>query len=181
MRARGAPDAAAELLELALDLGGGDELRVLAAEHLFDAGELRRAQALLEQAIAGLGPGEPRAQALFRLGEIRYHDDSFGEARELLVRAQREAGDDERLHVLIELRLAFTLFNLGLPSAAARIGRVGARPRRALGHRDLLAQSLACSVIVDFGLGGGSTTGGCGVPSRSATLTRPWARSSSPR
>ena len=57
VRARGAPDAAAELLELALGLGGDEELRVRAAEHHYDAGDPRRAQALLEQAIEALRPG----------------------------------------------------------------------------------------------------------------------------
>ena len=43
VRGRGAPAAAAELLELALGLGGGSELRVRAAEHHLDACDAARA------------------------------------------------------------------------------------------------------------------------------------------
>ena len=153
VRARGAPDAAAELLELALGLGGDEALRVRAAEHHYDAGDPRRAQALLEQAIEALPPGEARAEALFRLGEIRYHDDSFREARELLERAQSHAGDNERLHVMIELRLTFTLFNLGSPSAAAGPARSALARAEQVGDRALLAQALASTVMVGFCLG----------------------------
>jgi DNA-binding CsgD family transcriptional regulator len=153
VRARGAPDAAAELLELALGLGGGEELRVRAAEHHYDAGDPRRAQALLDQAIEGLPPGEARAEALFRLAEIRYHDDSFREARELLERAQSEARGNERLHVMIELRLTFTLFSLGLTPAAAGSARSALARAEQLHDRALLAQALATTVMIDFCLG----------------------------
>ena len=157
VRARGAPDAAAELLELALGLGGDEELRVRAAEHHYDAGDPRRAQALLEQAIEALQPGEARAEALFRLGEIRYHDDSFREARELLERAQSEAGDNERLHVMIELRLTFTLFNLGLPSAAAGPARSALARAEQLGDR-------------------GAAGAGARLRGHGRLLPRPWTR-----
>ena len=153
VRARGAPDAAAELLELALGLGGDEELRVRAAEHHSDAGDPRRAQALLEQAIEALPPGGTRAEASFRLAEIRYHDDSFREARQLLERAQSHAGDNERLHVMIELRLTFTLFNLGLPVAAAGPARSALARAEQLGEPALLAQALASTVMVGFCLG----------------------------
>jgi DNA-binding CsgD family transcriptional regulator len=155
VRARGAPDAAAELLELALELGGGEGLRVRAAEHHSDAGDPRRAQAMLEPAIAALQPGAARAEALFRLAEIRYHDDSVPEARELLEQAQSEAGEDERLRVLIELRLTFTLLNLGLASASAGPARSALARAEQLGDPPLLAQALASIVMVDFcrGLG----------------------------
>jgi AAA ATPase domain len=155
VRARGAPDAAAELLEHALALGGGDKLRVRAAEHHYDAGDSRRSQELLERAIAALEFGGLRAEALFRLAEIRYHHDSFVEAKELLERAQAEAGADERLHLMVELRLAFTLFNLGLPAAAAQPARSGLARAETLGDRALLAQALGCTAVVGFSLGRG--------------------------
>src|SRR4029077_2478624 len=56
--ARGAPAAAAELLELAIALGGDiPERRVRLAGHCFDGGYPGRARALLEQAIARMQPG----------------------------------------------------------------------------------------------------------------------------
>ena len=120
VRRRGAPDAAAELLELALGLGGPPELCVRAAEHHFDAGDTRRAQKLLEEAIPALPGGTPKAEALLLLGEIRYKGDCFPEARVLLEQAQVEAGGNERLLAMIEFRLAFMLYSLGLMPAAER-------------------------------------------------------------
>ena len=153
VRSRGAPDAAAELLELALGLGGGQELRLRAAEHHFDAGDPRRAQALLEEAIRALPAGEARAQALLLLAEVRYKDDSFPEARTLLEQAQTETGANERLRVMVDLRLAFTLFNLGLVPAAAGPAASALALAEQLDELALLAQALAVSVMVDFNLG----------------------------
>jgi DNA-binding CsgD family transcriptional regulator len=155
VRARGAPDAAAELLELALGLGGGPELRVRAAEHHFDAGDAHRAQALLEEAIPLLADGSPRAQALLMLGEFRYKDDSFPEAHELLERARAEAEGDERLLSMIELRQAYTHYNLARPQEAATTARSALRRARQLDDQGLIAQALALTVIADFALGRG--------------------------
>lgn len=153
VRVRGAPDAAAELLELALELGGDPELRVRAAEHHFDAGDTQRAQAPLEEAIAALPAGASRAEALLLLGETRYHDDSFPEARPLLEQARAEAGEDDRLLVMIGLRLAFTLYNLGLTADAGAVARSALTRAERYGDQPLLAQALAVSTIVDFSLG----------------------------
>jgi hypothetical protein len=74
-RARGAPDAAAEL-ELARKLtppeeGAGLPRRsVAAAEYHFDAGDATRATALLEESIAMARPGRDRARIHFRLASI---------------------------------------------------------------------------------------------------------------
>src|SRR4051794_3757177 len=156
VRARGAPDAAADLLELALSLGGDEELRVRAAEHHSDAGNPREARALLEQAIDALPFGDARADALFRLAELRYHEDSFGAARDLLVRARQEAGADERLQLMIELRLAFTSFNGGFPvSGALAPARSALARAERLSDPGLLAQALASAVMVEFCLGRG--------------------------
>jgi DNA-binding CsgD family transcriptional regulator len=153
VRTRGAPDSAAELLELALDLGGAPALVVRAAEHRFDAGDTRGAVRMLEEAIASLPAGVPRAEALMLLGEIRYKDDSFPDARVLLDRARQEAGGDARLTLMSELRLAFTLYNLGEMQRASELGHAALERAERLGDDGLLAQALAVSVIVDFSLG----------------------------
>ncbi len=63
-RSRGAPAAAAELLDLAIGLGGGTpERRILSAAHHFDAGEPARARVLLQDTIERLEPGPRRAEA----------------------------------------------------------------------------------------------------------------------
>ena len=57
-RSRGAPAAAAELLDLAIGLGGGTpERRILSAAHHFDAGEPAQARTLLQDTIGRLEPG----------------------------------------------------------------------------------------------------------------------------
>ena len=155
VRDRGAPDAAAELLELAVGLGGDRALVVRAAEHRFDAGDTRGAVRMLEDAIASLPAGLPRAEALLLLGEIRYKDDSFPAAHLLLEQARAEAGDDERLVLMGELRSAYTLYNLGRLEEAGGLGATALARAERLGEDALLAQALAVSVIVDFALGRG--------------------------
>ena len=153
VRLRGAPGAAAELLELALELGGEAPLMVRAAEHHFDAGDLGRAQELLARAIPRLPKGNPRADALRLLAEIRYHDDSYPEARALLEKARGEGGLDERLGVMIDLRLAFVLCNLGHVVAAEAPAWSALAGAEALGDEALSAEALALSATIDFALG----------------------------
>ena len=155
VRARGAPETAAELLELALELGGGDELRVRAAEHHLDAGDPSRARATLEEAVRALPAGPERARALLLLGEVRYKSDSFPASRAVLEDARDEIGDREPDRVMLELRLAYVLFNLGLRPPAAELTCAALAHARALDDPALLAQALAVSVMLDFNLGRG--------------------------
>jgi DNA-binding CsgD family transcriptional regulator len=155
VRARGAPDAAAELLVLALDLGGGPELGVRAAEHLSDAGDPLRAQALLKDVLQGLPGGQARAEALLLLGELRYHDDSWAEAQTLLEQARDEPGADDRVRVMIDLRRGFLLFNLGRFEEASTAATSALAGAKRLGDPNLLGQALASTVICDFGRGVG--------------------------
>jgi hypothetical protein len=97
-RTRGAPAAAAELLELAIDLGGATpERRLQAAEHHFDAGDTDRARRDLENLARGLPAGPLRARTTGLLGFVRLHDDSFVEAATMLGESLAEVGDDLRL------------------------------------------------------------------------------------
>ena len=84
-RARGAPAAAAELVDLAIGLGGDTpQRRILAAGLHFRAGDVGRARGILETLIAALSPGILRAVALNLLAGTRIYDDSFIEAATLL-------------------------------------------------------------------------------------------------
>jgi DNA-binding CsgD family transcriptional regulator len=84
-RARGAPAAAAELVDLAIGLGGDTpQRRILAAGLHFRAGDIGRARSILEPAIAALPHGIMRAIALNLLAGTRIYDDSFIEAADLL-------------------------------------------------------------------------------------------------
>lgn len=155
VRARGAPSSAADLLELALERGADPSLGVRAAEHRFDAGDPGSARELLERAIEALPPGADRARALMVLGEVRYKDDSFSAAREVLLQAHEETGADDALRVQIDLRLMFTLFNLAAPEEATPFSHSALQRAEGLGDDALLAQGLALTTISGFceGLG----------------------------
>lgn len=93
-RTRGAQAAAAELLELAIGLGGDKPWRRLrAAGDHFQAGDTLRARALLEDVVEVLRPGMLRAIALNLLGAICLFDNRYAEATKLLSRAVDEASD----------------------------------------------------------------------------------------
>jgi len=83
-RARGAPDAAAELWEQARQLSPADARQqarqrgIEAAERHFEAGDGERARALLEEIVAESPPGRDRAHALARLGWVRAHQTASG-------------------------------------------------------------------------------------------------------
>jgi DNA-binding CsgD family transcriptional regulator len=148
-RNRGAPAAAAELVDLAIGLGGRTPQRLIqAAAHHFTAGDPRRARALLDEAIGQLQPGATRAEAASLLGYVRLLDDSFPEAAQLLESALDEAADDPGVLVPILVTLSFALFNAGrLDAASQRVDEAVARAE-ASGRADLVSQALSMRAMV---------------------------------
>ncbi len=114
-RARGAPASAAELWEQARRLTPNDEghdaLRrgVEAAERRFDAGEIDRARALLEEVVADATPGPERSQALTRLAWVSAHTEGFHAAEEIFRAALAEHAGDAARRIEIEEGLAWCL------------------------------------------------------------------------
>lgn len=154
--ARGAPAAAAELLNLAIGLGGDThERRILLANHTFDAGDPGRARALLEQAIADLEPGPLRAQARHALAFVRFMDDGYLEGCQLLQRALDEDAPDGPLRVAILTALAYALYMTGQPEAAWRLGEEAVAHAEPLGDSPLLSQALGVRATLQFFGGGG--------------------------
>lgn len=102
-RARGAPDAAAELAQLSRRLTPssmpGPALRraMDAADCCFEAGDTIRARSLLEEVVSELPPGRERAEALLRLACVRHYVEERYEAVALLTQALDEAGDAPEL------------------------------------------------------------------------------------
>ena len=93
-RERGAPAAAAELLELAIGLGGDKPLRVIrAAGDHFQAGDAARARVLIDGVLDEVRPGWLRAIALNLLGAAHIYDNEFLRATELLNQAVEEAAE----------------------------------------------------------------------------------------
>jgi len=153
-RIRGAPAAAAELLDLAIKLGGDTpERNILSAGHHFEAGDPARARSLLEATIGGIGAGVLRAQALGLLAVVRLYDDSFVEAAELLEHAIAEADDNPASRVQMLVMLAFAQLNGGRAEQAMESAEDAVAEASRLDSHDLLSQALSMRVMMRF-LGG---------------------------
>ena len=116
--ARGAPAAAADLLERAVRLTSRErtadlERRTMEAAYwVFQSGDSHRAREMLEELIGAMGPGPTRARALIRLAVVRGYDDDLRAAEELLNQAIEEAGDDEEVLAAAHNQLCGMLFRL---------------------------------------------------------------------
>jgi DNA-binding CsgD family transcriptional regulator len=153
---RGAPDAAAEMCELARRLTPVDDAErargraVRAAWCHFAAGDLPLARTQLGEVVATSPPGPARAEVLRLLGELRYHHD-FVEAVELLQQALAEVGDDDRLRAAIEIDLAFAIITTsGDTVAAGARAEAGVACAERCHDPGLLAAALAVAALVDF-------------------------------
>lgn len=160
-RARGAPDSAAEFAEWARAWTPAERTleiqrrTIRAAEYHFHAGELRRARAMLEELLTQAAGGPERADALRLLGEIHYHEDSFGEAVRVLTQALHCVGDNRELRLAIEVSLTFATVSggdfAGASDHAARalaLAELDAEPASA-------AEALAVAAMADFLVGRG--------------------------
>jgi ATP/maltotriose-dependent transcriptional regulator MalT len=155
-RVRGAPAAAAELIELAIGLGGDTpERRIMSATHHMDAGDPGRAKSVLETTIKGLGPGALRATALCLLAVVHIFDDSFLEAVHLLEHGLGETGADLELRVQMLITLSFARFNAGRLAAAIESVEDAVAEGERLGQPHLLSQALSMRVILRFLRGDG--------------------------
>jgi DNA-binding CsgD family transcriptional regulator len=153
---RGAPAAAAELLELAIGLGGNTpQRRISLATHYFDAADPDRAGSLLEETIVRMGPGVVRAQALSTLAHVRLHDDGHREAARLLQEALAEPGVDLALRIRMLTTLAYAHFNTGQPDVAMRASEEAVVAADRLGNPGLISQARAVRVILGFLRGDG--------------------------
>lgn len=153
---RGAPAAAAELLDLAAGLGGDTpERRIRQAGHLFSAGDAERARTLLIRTVAEQSPGSIRAQALSLLGAIEILDRSHSGAAHYLERGLDAAADDLALRVQILVPMSFALYNTGDLPAAARRSAEAVACAAELGRPGLSSQALSMHSMVQFWLGGG--------------------------
>ncbi|MGE2716838.1 helix-turn-helix transcriptional regulator [Mycolicibacterium litorale] len=155
-RIRGAPAAAAELLDMARARGGDTPERTLrAAACHFGAGDTVRARELLEHSISGMDPGELRARALHLLGLVRLWDNSSAEAVPLLERAIDEPGvsPDRRVQMLV--MLAFIDFNAGHADRALQRAEEAVAQASGLGRADLSSQARPMRAMLRFLIGDG--------------------------
>jgi DNA-binding CsgD family transcriptional regulator len=150
-RSRGAPAAAAELLDLALRLGGDTpQRRMRSAAYHFDAGDSKRATTLLRETIERLTPGMLRAEALSQLAVMRLFDNSSPEAADLLQQALAETEDNLTLRVQALLPLSYALGETGNLGAAVEAIEDAVVHAEQLGQPDLLSQALGVRVMLHF-------------------------------
>jgi DNA-binding CsgD family transcriptional regulator len=150
-RGRGAPAAAAELLKLAIDLGGATEDRLIRlAQCLFDAGDPGLAREALEKAIAVLPPGPRRADALQQLAMVRLYDDSFLDAAELCRQAVADCADESVFLVAAMTTLAFAELNTGQPDVALATAERAVAVAERVDLPDALGRALGMRAIMRF-------------------------------
>ncbi|SEA76006.1 ATP-, maltotriose-and DNA-dependent transcriptional regulator MalT [Mycobacterium sp. 283mftsu] len=153
---RGAPAAAAELLDLAAGLGGDTpERRIRQANHHYNAGDADRARALLNRTVGEDLPGPVRAQAFSLLGAIEIVDRSHSGAARLLERALDEAAADLAARVQISVPMSFALYNIGQHELAAHRIDEATECATRLAQPGLLSQALSMRTLVQFWLGSG--------------------------
>jgi DNA-binding NarL/FixJ family response regulator len=155
-RMRGAPVAAAELMELAIGLGGDTaDRRLRSALHHFDAGDHERARAALEEAIERLPGGDLRAEALSRLAVVRLYGDGYYEASRLLQRALREVHPESPLQVQILITLAYALLQANQPKTGMQMAEEAVAQADRLDQSHLLGLALGMRVILRYLCGHG--------------------------
>jgi DNA-binding CsgD family transcriptional regulator len=150
-RARGAPDSAAELGELAARLTPPEDTQSLArrslraADYCFESGDTARARELLEQAVASTSRGGARCEALLRLACVRHYEHDREGAKALLAEALAEAGEDPELcawvHSVFARVLAWSSDVEGALVHARDAGRL------AEGSEDAALQFLALTAV----------------------------------
>ncbi len=147
-RAKASPAVAAELLELAIGLGGGTATRRVNAAHShLLSGDVDRALALLEPAASELPEGPLRARARVLLGGALSVRGDFGRAVEQLHAAVVDAADDPALTVRTHLTLAITLSTAGDAQGAARHAQLARTRADEFADRMLISQALAAQVL----------------------------------
>jgi DNA-binding CsgD family transcriptional regulator len=153
---RGAPDAAAALLERATRLTPPDATqdivrrRLDAADQHVAAGDTARARVLLEQVSATSAAGTTRARALHRLGRVRVLEGAFSAAPPLLRQALEEVGEELPLRAAIERDMVLALTQTGAVSEALAHARAGLMAAEASGQEILLAEALDHLCMAEF-------------------------------
>ncbi|WP_422742108.1 helix-turn-helix transcriptional regulator [Mycobacterium sp. WMMD1722] len=150
-RTRGAPAAAAELLEFAMRLGGDTDLRRLqAAAHHYTAGDTARAEALLTVTVPRMPSGPLRALALIQLADIALDDNGFADATDRLAEALADSESDVNLQVFCLLSLSLAQGNCGDHSAALAGAERAVVLAERTGVPHLISQALTVRVMTRF-------------------------------
>lgn len=151
--ARGAPDDAALLTELAADLTpirlGEASLRrrLAAAEYHATAGDFERSRQIVDGVLQGLPPGAARAEVLLQRASICRAD--FVAMTAFCERALGEAGSDPILRARIHQRLATAWHIRGNPELALAQARAGLALARDAGDDRLYLMLVASTGLAE--------------------------------
>jgi DNA-binding CsgD family transcriptional regulator len=154
--ARGAPDGAAELVDLAIGAsppGDGEAIarrRIASARYRLAGGDLAGAESMLRRALDENGVGEWRAGALRLLSQLHGRRSNFDDALATATEALECVGDDVTLRAEIELDVAYCFASLGDFTASQTYARRAVTSAAATGT---LSEALAGLTIAEF-LGG---------------------------
>lgn len=158
-RARGAPRAAALLLDRARELTPANRpddahRRAVEAAYLhFESGDSRRAEAQLENVIAELSYGPKRARALVRFARVRSYE-AQEEAAKLFLQAVDEADDDPEILAVAHEGVATCLFRLRERlGEAVDHAEIAAGLALEIGEDALAAESLGTQLVAETLLG----------------------------
>jgi DNA-binding CsgD family transcriptional regulator len=158
--ARGAPAAAAELLERAAELTPADDPVAArgrladAAYYHFESGDSRRARVLLETLLVQATPGPERARVLTRLARVRAYDDDLRAPIDLGLQAIVEAGDDKVIRAEAHEGVAGAFFKLRERLAEAVYhAEAAVALARDVGNESLLAEALGTQLLSQAILG----------------------------
>lgn len=156
-RRRGAPAAAAELLELALTLGGDEvERQLRVADHHAAAGDPGRAKHVLDGVIARLERGPLRARALASMGLVNLWNNGMLEAGHYFERSLTELDDDVDELARVLVSLSFVLLNRGRFTDALDTVEQAVRAATAADTSALLSLALGMRAMIRFMSGGGA-------------------------
>lgn len=157
---RGAPAAAAELLELALPLIPPDRLddrrriQVAAADKHFLAGDQGSALTLLEAVVAAAPRGADRADALVRLGGVLLEQDLAAATAVLSEAVDSEEGPT-RTRAAAAAYLGTVFLNLGELEETERYARLELELAQRSGDAFLVADALSAIALARAYLGRG--------------------------
>lgn len=155
-KARGAPAVAAELIELAINLGGDTPLRRMgAAEQHFRAGAIAPTRAHLQAILDGSSPPGLRCTATIALAAVTGYDGSLVTAAELLSQAIDQAADNPVLQLQARLLLVPLARAIGNGQESVDLAGVAVAEADQLGVPGLRSQALTIQALVRFwhGLG----------------------------
>lgn len=159
---RGAPAAAAELAELALgstpreDVQRRCERRLAGATYWLAAGDLGRAQELLEAVLQEAPSRSLRARALQLLGQLRSRRSSFAAAALVAEEALALVDADLELRAAIELDIVYCHANFGDLEGAERHARAAVEAASSAQQPGILAEALGVVTLATFLLGRGT-------------------------